>query len=154
MATYTVHEAPNPSADRVDRADELRFIKDGFSWLTALLPPIGLAARQLWLPLAAYLAATLALGLLLQTLGVDMQWIALIMSAIGLYLGFEISSLERLMLHRAGWRMLGSVTGRNIGDCERRFFETWLPEQPVITVTRKHSGTSAGTSDGALPFGA
>lgn len=47
MVTYTVHEPPHPSADRVDRADELRFIKDGFSWLTALVPPLGLAAKGL-----------------------------------------------------------------------------------------------------------
>jgi hypothetical protein len=28
--------------------------------------------------------------------------------------------------------MLGSVTGRNAAECERRFFETWLPSQPII----------------------
>jgi hypothetical protein len=24
------------------------------------------------------------------------------------------------------------VTGKSIEDCERRFFETWLPGQPII----------------------
>jgi len=150
MVTYTVHEAPNPAADRVDRADELRFIKDGFSWLTAFFPPLGLAAKGLWLALLAYLVAVTLLGLLLNAVGTDPQWIALVMMALSLYLGLEISTLERFMLDRAGWRTLGSVTGRNIADCERRFFETWLPDQPVITVSRNQSGVSGGT----LPFGA
>ncbi|MEZ5898637.1 MAG: DUF2628 domain-containing protein [Hyphomicrobiaceae bacterium] len=150
MVTYTVHEAPNPSADRVDRADELRFVKDGFSWLTAFIPPLGLAAKGLWLPLLAYIIAMTLLGLLLHAIGTAPQWISLAIMAISLYLGFEVSSLERFMLDRAGWRMLGSVTGRNIGECERRFFETWLPDQPVIRVTRNHPDAS----DGSLPFGA
>jgi hypothetical protein len=150
VVTYTVHEAPNPAADRVDRADELRFIKDGFSWLTAFFPPLGLAAKGLWPALLAYLVAVTLLGLLLNAVGTDPQWIALMMMALSLYLGFEVSTLERFMLDRAGWRTLGSVTGRNIADCERRFFETWLPDQPVITVSRNQSGASGGT----LPFGA
>ena len=151
MVTYTVHEAPNPAADRVDRADELRFIKDGFSWLTAFFPPLGLAAKGMWLALLAYLVAVTLLGLLLNAAGTDPQWIALVMMALSLYLGLEVSTLERFMLDRAGWRTLGSVSGRNIADCERRFFETWLPDQPVITVSRNQQ---SGASGGTLPFGA
>jgi len=150
VVTYTVHEAPNPAADRVGRADELRFIKDGFSWLTAVVPPLGLAAKGLWRALVAYLVATMLLVLALQAIGTDPQWIGLASIALGLYLGFEVSTLERFMLDRAGWRMLGSVTGRNIAECERRFFETWLPDQPVITATRNQ----AGASGNSMPFGA
>lgn len=151
MVTYTVHEPPHPSADRVDRADELRFIKDGFSWLTALLPPLGLAIKGLWLPLVAFIAIVCAVSGLLSALGADQSWIGLILTGLGLYLGFEISTIERAMLDRAGWRMLGTVTGRNIAECERRFFEHWLPDQPVITVNRSASASGAG---GTLPFGA
>ena len=28
--------------------------------------------------------------------------------------------------------MLGAVSGRNLDECERRFFDGWLPSQPVI----------------------
>lgn len=148
MVTYTVHEPPHPSADRVDRADELRFIKDGFSWLTAVLPPLGLALKGLWLPLAAFLAGIAVLGSLLSAAGMPPAWIGLVVTAIAIYLGFEISTIERAMLDRAGWRMLGTVTGRNIAECERRFFESWLPDQPVITVAR------SGSAHGAFSFGA
>lgn len=151
VVTFTVHEAPNPAADRIDRADELVFVKDGFSWLTAVFPPAGLLARSLWLALAAYLAAVAVICGVLTAFGVSESWMSLAIMALGLLLGFEISSIERFMLDRAGWRMLGSVTGRSLADCERRFFETWLPDQPVITASKPgqpHGGR------GSLPFGA
>lgn len=151
VVTFTVHEAPNPAADRIDRADELVFVKDGFSWLTAIFPPAGLLSRGLWLGLAAYFAAVAVICGVLSALGGSESWITLVVLALGLFLGFEISSLERFMLDRAGWRMLGSVTGRSIADCERRFFETWLPDQPVITSGK--SGQTHGAR-GGLPFGA
>lgn len=142
--TFTVHEPPQPAADRVDRADELRFIKDGFSWLTALVPPLGLAAKGLWFGLAAYFAAALAMAVVLPAFGADNNWVAVAISALGLFLGFEISTIERFMLDRAGWRMVGTVTGRNLAECERRFFESWLPEQPVIAVKPATAQTHLG----------
>ena len=44
MLTFTVHEPPNPPADRIDRAESLVFIKDGFSWIAALFAPLWLLA--------------------------------------------------------------------------------------------------------------
>lgn len=142
MVTYTVHEPLDPAADRVDRASELRFIKDGFSWWTAIFPPLGLAMKKLWLPLFVYLAATAALlaGLNWMDAGATPQ--AIIFTSLALYLGFEVSSIERWMLDRAGWTTLGTVTGRNIAECERRFYETWLPDQPIITAKREPGSPS------------
>lgn len=150
MVTFTVHEPPRPAADRVDRADELRFIKDGFSWITALLPPLGLAMKRLWLPLVAYLVGASVLGAALEWAGLSQSWSGLVLGAIGFYLGFEVSSIERYMLDRDGWRMVGTVTGRNIAECERRFFETWLPDQPVVTV--KPQPSAARERAGLWPF--
>ena len=63
MVTYTVHEPPAPEADRVDRGSELEFVKDGFSWLTAICPPLGFLANGLWLFAIAYIVAASLLGL-------------------------------------------------------------------------------------------
>jgi Protein of unknown function (DUF2628) len=155
VVTYTVHEPPQPQADRVDRADELAFVKDGFSWLTAICPPVGLMAKKLWLELLVYIVIVAALVWILSWADVDTNWIALSVMALGLFLGLEISSLERFLLDRAGWRTIGTVTGRNLAECERRFFESWLPDQPVITATKSgahHARTSGST--GGWPFGA
>jgi hypothetical protein len=132
LATYTVHEPPAPNADRIDRATELEFVKDGFSWLTLICPPLGFLAKGLWLLAIVYVFAAGLLAYALEKLKVDQQWAGLLFLAINVYLGFEISSLKRWMLRQKGWRTLGVVNGKNIAECERRFFEGWLPSQPII----------------------
>ena len=158
VVTYTVHEPPDTAADRVDRASDLLFVKDGFHWLTALFPPLGLITKRLWLELLGYVLIVGLVTSLLHWAGLNPNWIALFVAALSFYLGFEVSSLERNHLDRNGWQTLGSVTGRNLSECERRFFETWLPDQPIITAAKSQpmharSGLS-GRSGGGWPFGA
>jgi hypothetical protein len=80
----------------------------------------------------AYLVGAGALGWLLTTWKFDPQLTGWIFLLINIYLGFEVSTLKRWMLDQTGWQLLGVVTGKSIEDCERRFFETWLPGQPII----------------------
>jgi len=133
LQTYTVHEPPNAGADRIDRASELKFVKDGFSWVTAAFPPLGFALSQLWIALAVYLVVIGGAVSALAALGVNEGWISVLMMALQIYLGFEQSTLYRWMLDRAGWQTLGTVSGKSLAECERRFFESWLPSQPMIT---------------------
>jgi hypothetical protein len=63
MRTFTVHEAPDPPADRIDRAAGLAFVRDGFSWSAALFTPIWLLAYRLWWPLLGYLVAAVLIDL-------------------------------------------------------------------------------------------
>ncbi len=153
MSTYTVHESPQSDADRVDRGVELEFVKDGFSWLTAICPPLGFLANSLWLMAIAYLTGSALLGYLLQTLKVDPSVMGLIFLAINVYLGFEVSTLKRWMLDQKGWQTVGVVNGKSMAECERRFFESWLPEQPVIT-SDATNGMSSGRGSRFWPFGA
>jgi len=137
-AAYTVHEPPDPAADRLDRAESLVFIGDGFSWAAALFAPLWLLANRLWLPLLGYVAL---IGLIVAggiVLGVETAT-GLAVLALHLMIGFEADSLRRWSLENAGWQMLGSVTGDSLGECERRFFEAWLPTQPIIRIG--HTGS-------------
>ncbi len=151
VATYTVHEPPSPSPDRVDRAGELVFVKDAFSWVTALLPPLGFALRGLWLPALAYIVLASAVLGGLSLLGVNDSLSSILLMALHIYLGFEAATVERLMLDRAGWRMLGSVSGKSLEECERRFFETWMPDQPMVAVNKPQAPLS--TPSGPWRFG-
>jgi len=132
MLTFTVHEPPNPPADRVDRAESLVFIKDGFSWAAALLAPIWLLVQRLWWPLLAVVVLYGGFELIKRATGVDQRWVGLAILALNLLIGFEADTLRRWALERRGWRTLGSVTGKTAAECERRFFESWLPTQPII----------------------
>ena len=132
MQSYTVHEPPNPPADRVDRAESLVFVKDGFSWAAALFAPLWMLAHRLWWPLLGYVVLTVAIQVLQWSTLFDPRWFGLVGLAINLLIGFEADTMRRWALDRRGWHSLGSVTGKSAAECERRFFETWLPSQPII----------------------
>jgi hypothetical protein len=144
MQTYTVHEPPTAPADRVDRAEGLVFIKDGFSWGAALFGPLWLLAHRLWWPLIGYIATYGAIEAVRLTRIVDQRWIGLCLLALNLLLAFEGDSLRRWTLNRRGWRMLGAANGRNRNECERRFFEAWIPSQPVLQVPAAAAPGGAG----------
>lgn len=132
MITYTVHEPPQSPPDRIDRAQSLAFIKDGFSVWAAAFTPFWMMAHKLWLALAIYVAVAVLVEVGLWALGIGQQPAAIILGALHLIVGYEADTIRRWTLDRRGWRMIASVNGRNAEDCERRFFETWLPTQPVI----------------------
>ena len=130
--TFTIHEPPEPAGDRLDRAESLLFVKDGFTWSAALFAPIWLIVHRLWWPLLGY-AAILGLFEAVRFLDIiNAGWITLANVALHLLIGFEADALRRWSLERNGWRMLASVSGKNAAECERRFFDQWLPDQPVI----------------------
>ena len=132
MRTYTIHEEPEPLSDRVERAERLVFVKDGFSWAAALFAPFWFLLYRLWWPLVAYIAISAAFQIAQRTVSLDARWLGLAGVALGLLIGFEADTLRRWGLERRGWRMIGTVTGVSTVDCERRFFDSWLPSQPIL----------------------
>jgi hypothetical protein len=142
MQTYTVYESPDPPADRIERAERLVFIKDGFSWFAALLAPLWLLVHRLWWPLLGYVLIAGAFELLKQGTPLNQRWIGLAILALNVLVGFEADSLRRWAIERRGWRALGTVTGRTALESERRFFEAWLPSQPIIAPATGNSRAS------------
>ena len=141
MKAFTIHEPPEPPAERFDRAEALVFVKDGFSWPAFFFAPIWMLLNNLWLGLACYLvlAAGLAAGADFLGLGEDVTSLAFLV--LHLLVGFEADRLQRWTLARKGWRELGAVTGRSRDECERSFFDAWLPDQPLIAPAKV--GTSS-----------
>jgi hypothetical protein len=135
MPTYTVHEPPSPPADRIDRAESLVFVKDGFSWLALLFAPLWLLAHRLWWPLLGYVLVSGALQVAARLTALDPGWVGLAGFTINLLLAFEADTLRRWSLGRRGWRTIGTVSGRTVAECERRFFDAWLPSQPILATS-------------------
>ena len=132
MRVYTVHESANPPADRLDRAEALRFVRDGFKLGAALFGPLWLLWRGFWLALILYILVMAALSAGGMALGISDRIGLLVLIGLNLLLGFEADTIERWTLKRRGWQMIGSVSGRDVGECERRFFDSWLHEQPML----------------------
>ena len=138
VKAYTIHEPPEPPADRMDRAESLIFVKEGMSWTALLFAPLWMLYRGLWLAFAGYvvlLACWLAGGL---AIGSGDDILAWGVAVLHIVIGLEADSIERWSLRRARWRELGSVTGQTRDECERNFFEGWLHHQPVFTARHEN----------------
>jgi hypothetical protein len=134
MITVTVHEPPMPPSDRLDRAERLAFVKDGYNWMAAAWPPLWMIGQKLWWALAAYISLAGLIFVGLAAGGVSPAMIGLLFLALHLLIGLEADSIVRSSLDRTGWQVVGTVVGRNLAECERRFFDDWLPKQPIIRV--------------------
>ena len=144
MIVFTVHESPAASADKLDRAAAIVFVRDGFSLLATVLGPFWLLLQGLWLAAAVAIVLAALPTIVLVMIGSGLTWIVALIATLHLIIGFEGRNIERWTLARRGWNMLGSVSGRDVEECERRFFEAWLPAQPIL---------AAGTQSRQPPSG-
>jgi len=150
MQAYTVHEPPSPPADRVDRAERLVFIRDGYSWSAAIFAPLWLLAHRLWWPLLGYILLIGGLEFAARAWPAGAGQLGLLVAALHLIIGFEANTLRRWDLDRRGWQNLGVVTGRNGEESERRFFDIWLPGKPILSTPPQSGVMAADVAPGAL----
>lgn len=127
MIVYTAHEPARPAQSIEERADNVVFVKEGFAWLGFFFPPLWLLFNRLWLEFIAALAVASVFAAGAMQLGYGQLSASLADALLMLIVGFEGNNLRRWKLERQGYVFLASVAGRDFEDCERRFFEAWLP---------------------------
>ena len=144
MSIYTVHQPPLG----VGAAEPYRFIfvRDGFSWWAFLLTPFWMLWHRLWLALALYLVMAAALDAGLRALGASVFMLVLVDLLISILAGLEAGTLRRFKLARRHWRNIGVVTGDNLEDAERRFFDVWIRQTPARSTSGSASAASASAS--------
>jgi len=148
MSIYTVHQPPLESGAVAAEPYRFVFVRDGFSWWAFLLTPLWMLRHRLWLALAVYLLVAVALDAGLRTLGASVLTLVLTSLLISLLAGLEAGTLRRFKLARRHWRNIGVVTGHDVEDAERRFFDVWISQAPS---RRPASPTIAPASGSAAP---
>jgi hypothetical protein len=128
MPVYTVH-APTAYGADLRATDRFTFVRDGFHVWAALLGPVWLIWRRLWLALIGWIIAILAIDVAMTRLGTGGAAIFLANLLIALLMGFEATSLQRWTLSRGNWRQLDIVVGDDEEQAERRFFDRWTAKQ-------------------------
>jgi hypothetical protein len=146
MSVYTVHEPPR-AADALRNAERLSFVRDGFYVWGFLLAPLWMLWHRMWLVLVGYLVTVAALDAATMALGGSTAAVAFVGLLVALLVGLEASTLRRLTLNFRGWKNVGVVSGDDLEDAERRFFEAWLsaPASPPPLPA------AAGSAPPALP---
>ena len=133
VSAFTVHEPPDAGGTRLERAEQLLFLRDGFSWRAALFGPFYFLVRGEWLALVVYAAVAVLLSGILHLVGAANEWLGWLFLLLNVIAGFEAAELKRWSLARKGWREIATVGGQGQDDAERRFFEAWLPSVPAET---------------------
>jgi hypothetical protein len=127
MSVYTVHEPPSRAgAAAVER---FAFVRDGFSWWAFLFAPLWMLRHRMWLVLIGYVVIVGAIEVPVKLSGAPASAASVIGLLLGLLVGLEAGTLRRFTLNRRGWKNLAVVSGDDLEDAERRFFDAWLQRE-------------------------
>ncbi|WP_119270750.1 DUF2628 domain-containing protein [Taklimakanibacter deserti] len=128
MAWWTAHNQPGKGAD------DVVFLREGFSWWALLFPLPWLVIKGMWIVLLVALGAQFAIWAIAEALGAGDMMRLIFSFAINLILAFEGNNLLRWTYERRGFEELGLVHGDDIDEAEYRFFtEIGLPQAPAVT---------------------
>ncbi|MBZ9773903.1 DUF2628 domain-containing protein [Mesorhizobium sp. CO1-1-8] len=116
MATYVVMEPPG----RSEKADATAFVRDGFTWLGLLVPPLWFAWHRLWIEAALAFVVMGLLSMLGQMLGLGLAG-SLLSLLVSLYVGLEGQGLRIAALRRRGWHEWGAVEAGWLDDADTRY---------------------------------
>jgi hypothetical protein len=126
MSVYTVHEPPLRAAEAVPNPERFVFVRDGFYVWAFLLSLLWMLWHRLWLVLLIYVVVIIGIETALRSLGVSSSAIAIFGVLISFLVGIEAATLRRFTLARRGWKNVGVVSGDDLEDAERRFFDGWV----------------------------
>lgn len=127
MIVYTAHE-PVPSAfSPEERAEQVVFVREGFTWLGFLFPLPWLLFNRLWLPTLMALGFMALLALTAKEFSLPQASVGLLGLLLNFIVGFEGNNLKRWKLERRGYAFLATVVGRDFDEVESRFFRAWYP---------------------------
>ncbi|MGN6747654.1 MAG: DUF2628 domain-containing protein [Xanthobacteraceae bacterium] len=144
MSIYTVHQPPLEAGAAATEPYRFIFVRDGFSWWAFLLTPLWMLRHRLWLALALYVLVAAALDAGLSALGASAVTLVVASLSISLLAGLEAGTLRRFKLARRHWRNIGVVTGDDLEDAERRFFDVWIRQAPA-----RRSAVATGAASGS-----
>ncbi|TGQ74226.1 DUF2628 domain-containing protein [Mesorhizobium sp. M00.F.Ca.ET.186.01.1.1] len=116
MAAYVVMEPPG----RAEKADTTAFVRDGFTWLGLLAPPLWFAWHRLWIEAALAFVVMALLSVLSEKLGLGLAG-SLLSLLVSLYVGLEGQALRIAALRRRGWHSWGVVEAGWMGDADIRY---------------------------------
>jgi hypothetical protein len=149
MARFVVFEPAEAFGS--DAVAEARIVRDGFSLLGFLVPPVWLLWYGLVIASALAFAAVLALAALAEAPGLGLAASALWL-LLSIYVGLEGGALRISALRRRGWREWGALDADTLAEAEIRYAaatgrdaepEAGLPRisapQPALHASARHA---------------
>ena len=129
MALWTVHSKVDEPASIRARADEVRFVREGFNWPAFLVPLIWLVVKGMWIVLILAIAVEMVIIGFNASFKLTNLVLTILGFGINLVMGFAGNDLYRWTLARRGFREIGLASGSDVDEAELRFF-MGLPQSP------------------------
>src|SRR3954451_7390989 len=121
MPIWTVHgKTADPALVRA-RAEDVRFVREGFNWPAFLVPLLWLVLKGMWIVLVLSIAfelAVMAIGASLKLSGSVQTTLSL---TLNLIMGLAGNDLYRWTLSRRGNREIGLAGGGDLDEAELRY---------------------------------
>jgi len=114
MASWIVME---PAGN--GRAADTTFVRDGFSFLAFLVPPLWLLSHRLWIEAVLVIAALVLTAALAQFSSLTAA--VLLWLLVSLFIGLEGNALRIAALRRRGWQDWGVVEAGNLDDADAHY---------------------------------
>jgi hypothetical protein len=119
MRVYTAHMR-RPA---LDPEEDIRLVKEGFSWPAFFFSFVWALWRRLWLVAAGLFAVEMAVTGVISLLEGDLWTQTALSFGFAVLVGMFGNDLERWTLFRRGYLEVAVVTGSSIDAAERRFWE-------------------------------
>ena len=131
MPVFTVHEPPLRATADLPDPERFVFVRDGVYVWAFLLTPLWMLWRGLWLVFFIYAVFAIAVEIAMHYSGFGTASVILVQLLISLLVAVEAASLRRFSLARRGWKNIGVVSGDNLEEAERRFYDVWVHAAPA-----------------------
>ncbi|MFI0846686.1 DUF2628 domain-containing protein [Mesorhizobium sp. IMUNJ 23232] len=118
MARFVVMEPE--TALGTDAVSQARIVRDGFSLLGFVFPPLWLLWHGLVIEAVLTFAAMFGVGAIGEALGLGLAG-SLLSLLLSFYVGLEGSALWLAALRRRGWREWGVLDADSVADAETRY---------------------------------
>ncbi len=129
MVTYTAHERNSDLTDIAARAEGIVFVKEGFAWAALVFPFLWLIYHRMWVVLTGFFAIVVAIETGIFALGLADEVAVMTTIALSGIFALQANDLRRWSLARRGYQLVELMSGRDLGECEERFFTWWLASQ-------------------------
>jgi hypothetical protein len=111
----------SPAGATVPEGEELVFLRDGFSFLAFLFPPLWLLWHRLWVEAAVTFAVLIAAAGIEQLGGVTVSLPVQLM--VSIFVGLEGNGLRIASRRRRGWNEIAVIDAASGYDAETRYLE-------------------------------
>ena len=151
MIAYTVHEPAEPSSDLYARAEQVVFVKEGFAWFALVFPILWLLYQRMWVVLGIFIGASIAVSMLMLALGASEQAAAWSSFALGALLALQANDLRRWTLESSDYLLMATVTGRNLDECEMKYFQQMVAQAPAQQLPANSDAAQPGAGQPNSP---